>query len=99
MARKPRWQQDIAEERIQILFNEAEKAAPSHPDRADRYVEIARTIAMKFNLSLPPALRAQVCRSCYAYLSPTRKQVRVAEGEKRVTCTECGATMRIPLDD
>lgn len=95
---KPRWQEQIAEERIEILFDEAENAVPDHPERADRYVEIARTIAMKFNLSLPTELREKVCRSCYAYLSPDRKQVRVEGGERRVTCRECGETMRTPLD-
>lgn len=96
---KPRWQEQIAEERIQILFDEAREASKEHPERADRYVEIARTIAMKFNLSLPRDLREKMCRACYAYLSPDRKQVRVEEGKRRVTCRECGETMRFPYSE
>lgn len=100
MGSKPGWAEDIARERIAILFQEAEDAFPERPDRADRYVELARTIAMRFNLSLSRAQRERFCSSCYSYLNPgVNARVRVDKGVRRVTCGECGHTDRMPLDE
>ncbi len=100
MGSKPAWAEDIARERIAILFEEADRAFPERPDRADRYVELARTIAMTFNLSLDRAFREKFCSDCYAYLRPgVNARVRVDGGVRRVTCGECGHTDRLPLHD
>lgn len=100
MGGKPAWAEEIARERIDILFAEAAAAFPEHPDRADRYVELARRIAMRFNLSLSAEQRRQFCGACYTYLQPgTNARVRVEDGAKRVTCKECGTTERTPYDD
>ncbi|MDY6769682.1 MAG: ribonuclease P protein component 4 [Candidatus Nanohaloarchaea archaeon] len=100
MGSKPDWAEDIARERIDILFDEAADAFPERQDRADRYVAIARDIAMTFTLSLPDRHRRHVCSDCYSYIRPgANARVRVEDGVKRVTCEECGHTERTPLED
>lgn len=100
MGGKAAWQEKIARERIDILFEEARDAFPDHPERADRYVEIARTIAMKFTLSLPREYRERFCSDCYSYLKPGENaRIRTGDGVKRITCEECGHTMRFPYQD
>ena len=42
---KPNWMIDIAQERMDILFNRAEKEYKEHPERSHRYVELARKIS------------------------------------------------------
>lgn len=96
MGSKPAWAEEIARERIDILFAEAADAFPDHPERADRYVEIARDIAMAFNISIPPEHRRHFCGDCYAYLEPgVNARVRT-DATTRITCGECGHTERVP---
>ena len=60
MARKPKYQVEIAKDRINILFEQAESEFKEHPERSHRYVEIARNIAMKFNLSITKKIQEKV---------------------------------------
>lgn len=100
MAKKPKYQRKIAEERIHILFEEAEKAFADHPERSNRYVEIARNIAMKFNLSMPDELKNLFCPQCYAYWVPSETvRIRLKNGSKVMTCNECGKVTRRPYKD
>jgi ribonuclease P protein subunit RPR2 len=95
-------EEEIARERIDILFEQAEDVFSDHPDRADRYVEIARTIAMKYNLSLPREYRMRFCSDCGSYLvSGETCRVRLdADDEKKiVTCLSCETSMRFPYSD
>ncbi len=43
--KKPDWMIEIAQERMDILFNRAEKEYKEHPERSHRYVELARKIS------------------------------------------------------
>ena len=91
----------IARERIRILFSLADEAFPTDPKRAQRYVDLARRIAMRTRLRLPRDLRRRLCRRCSAFLVPgatSRTRIRQQrEPHVAVTCLSCGATMRIPL--
>jgi len=91
----------IAMERVRILFKLAEEAFPADPARAQRYVDLARRIAMRTRLRLPRDLRRRVCRRCKAFLVPgatSRTRIRQhREPHVAVTCLKCGATARIPL--
>ncbi|MCJ7479390.1 MAG: ribonuclease P [Candidatus Nanohaloarchaeota archaeon QJJ-7] len=100
MGSKPAWAEEIARERIELLFEQAEEAFPDRKDRADRYVEIARNIAMTFNLSVPEDHRSDFCSNCYSYVKPGQNaRLRVEGGVKKVTCEECGETERQPYSD
>lgn len=99
MGSKPAYQEDIAEERIHILFEEAAEQFDTHPERSHRYVEIARIIAMKFNLSMPDDLKERFCPECYAYWTPGENvTIRLKDGTKVYTCDECGEVTRRPYN-
>ena len=91
----------IAQERVKTLFNLAEQAFRENPQQAQRYVELARKIAMRARIRLPRELRRRVCRRCNAYLVPgatSRTRIRQErEPHVAVTCLRCGAVTRIPL--
>ncbi|MBU2564846.1 MAG: ribonuclease P protein component 4, partial [Candidatus Thermoplasmatota archaeon] len=47
------------------LFTLAEKESLKHNmDRADRYVELARKIGMRYNVSIPAKYKRRFCKHC-----------------------------------
>ena len=90
---------DIAEERISLLFDEAERAAHrGRMDLADRYVALARQVGMRYNVALPAHMRWRACRGCHGYLLPgATSRVRLNRGRASVTCLRCGHVTRVPL--
>lgn len=96
---KPGWQQEIGRERIARLFSLAEKEFAGNPSRSHRHVQLARKIAMRYNIRLPPGLKRRYCRKCYKYLKPSINcRVRTSARQRAViiTCLECGHVMRHP---
>ncbi|MEW6062795.1 MAG: ribonuclease P [Nanoarchaeota archaeon] len=84
--------------RVKQLFNEAEKEFKKHPERSDRYVQLARKIAMKVNLKLPKDLKRKFCRHCYSYLKPNvNVRVRIRKGKVIYYCFNCKKYMRYVL--
>ena len=91
-------QKKIATERIALLFGQAEQVFAKHPERATRYVDLARRIAMKLNVRLSSAYRRRFCSHCYVFLVPgTNARVRTREGKLVVYCLGCKKYTRIPL--
>jgi len=85
----------VAQERIRILFSRAGEAFSEHPERSNRYVEIARRIAMRQRVRIDRDLRRRFCHHCYAFLVPGRNmRVRVHRGDVVVTCGICNREMR-----
>ena len=81
--KKPNWMIEIAQERMDILFNRAEKEYKEHPERSHRYVELARKISKKYNTKIP--------------LVPGHNcAVRLINNEINIYCGECGHIMKIP---
>jgi ribonuclease P protein subunit RPR2 len=96
---KPGWQQEMGAERIERLFSLAEKEFSIHPERSHRYVFLARKIAMRYNIRIPPELRRSYCKKCYKYLKPSincRVRTNASQRAVIVTCLECGHVMRHP---
>ncbi len=96
---KPEWQKKIARERIDILFEEAEKAFPENKRRADRYVELARKIAMRYRVKIPKNHKKRFCEECHVYIKPgVNCDVKVGSKERAVKweCRECGHIKRYP---
>lgn len=92
----------IAEERMKILFNLAEKRFHGEKDLSDRYVEIARKIGMRTNTPLPGKYRKKFCQECSSYLKPGKNckvTVDAGRGIKIVTCEECGKVDRHGLKE
>lgn len=90
---------EIAGERMELLMREAERAALSgRLERADRYVELARLVGMRYNLRVPVVHRRRICTSCYRYLLPgVTSRTRLKRGRSVTTCMRCGHVTRIPL--
>jgi len=91
----------IALQRIQTLFHLAREKIREEPELAQRYVAIARRIAMRTKLRLPTEFRRMVCRHCKSFIYPgVNCRVRVQqrrEPHMAITCQVCGKITRIPL--
>jgi len=88
----------IALERAKQLFREADASFKSHPERSNRYVQLARKIAMKVNLKLPKELKRKFCKHCYTYLKPNiNVRVRIRKGKVIYYCFNCRKYMRYML--
>ncbi len=94
---KPSWQQKIARERIQILFKQAKRRAKTRPELSRRYVELARKIGMRYQVTLPKRLKRKFCKYCNTYFTPRNSTVRVVKGHKSIKCLKCGKIKRYPV--
>jgi len=89
----------IARERISELFAQARLAFAEHPERSNRYVELARKIAMRQRVRIDRELRRQYCHHCYAFLVPgNNMRVRVHRGNVVVTCRSCNMKTRYRVE-
>lgn len=94
---KPEKQVLIAKERIKELFKQAEKIFDEEPKLADRYVQLARKISMKYKTRIPSELKKRFCKHCYCYLVPGKNcRVRTHEGKVVYYCLSCKKYMRFP---
>jgi ribonuclease P protein subunit RPR2 len=95
--KKPSQFTRIAEARIIKLFLEAEKQFRKNPERSNRYVALARKIAMKYKVRLPSELQKRFCKHCYCFLVPG-KNCRVRLGKRLLSyyCQNCQKYMRFP---
>ncbi len=89
----------IARERIDILMREADQAAlAGRMELADRYVDLARRVGMRYNVRVPTTYRRRFCRGCYRYLQPgVSSRTRLSRGRVVTTCLRCGHVSRMPL--
>ena len=86
----------IARERIEILFGQAKHAFGTHPERSNRYVDLARKIAMRQRIRIDREFRRQFCHHCYTFLVPGKNmRVRVHRGTVVITCHACNKKTRI----
>lgn len=91
-------QQELAQERIKQLFQQAEKQFSEHPHLAHRYVQLARKIAMKVKTKIPLKLKRRFCKHCYHYLQPgVNSRTRIKGGKVIISCFECKKFTRILL--
>jgi ribonuclease P protein subunit RPR2 len=88
---------EIAEERIEILFNKADEKFSTHPERSNRYVEMARNIAKKYNISMSASWSKRFCHSCNHFMKPgSNCQIRLSNSSVVIKCLECGNINKIP---
>jgi len=91
-------QKEIAKERIQQLFQQAERVFSTNKALANRYVTLARKLAMKVKIHIPLELKRRFCKHCYKYLQPgVNSRVRTREGKVVISCFECKKFIRIPI--
>jgi ribonuclease P protein subunit RPR2 len=88
----------IANVRILELFRQAELRYHEDKTLSNRYVEIARKIAMKFKIKIPRELKRKYCKHCYEYLvHGDNCRVRINESKVVYTCFNCKKYMRFPV--
>ena len=93
--------QQIALQRIHTLFELAKQKIREEPQIAQRYVEIARRIAMRTRLRLPVEYRRMICKQCKSFIYPdVNCRVRLQQCREPhvvITCFVCGKYTRILL--
>jgi len=86
----------IALARIHRLFELAEKEFSKHPERSNRYVELALRISKKCNVSMPQELKKSYCKKCHCFLKEgVNSKIRVSGSILKITCLECNSTKKI----
>lgn len=91
-------QRDIASTRIQTLFQQAGETFSTDKVLANRYLTLARKIAMKTKTKIPMELKRRFCKYCNKYLMPgVNARVRTRQGKVVISCFECKKFMRIPI--
>ena len=88
----------IAKERIEILFNLAEKEL-KNPERGRRYVELARKIGMRCNVRLTPEQKRKFCKKCNQLLIPKKTCEIKTNPQKKlmeIKCLNCGSVYKKP---
>jgi ribonuclease P protein subunit RPR2 len=81
---------------MERLFVLADAVHPEHPERSDRYVQIARRISTRTRVRMPRRLKHLFCSHCGSYLPPGKMRVRLLQGVLTSTCPSCGWQMRQP---
>ena len=91
----------IAEQRIRVLFQQAESVHKANPQLSSRYIETARKIAMAARIRLPVQNKRRICKNCNALLVPGENcRVRIKQRREPhvvTTCLKCGAQTRMLL--
>lgn len=100
MRRDKNKENQIAQERIGILLGEAENAADrGEQEYADRYVELAWKIKLKYRISLSPEQKSLFCRKCLSFFTPATANYRIKDHAKIIECMRCGNITRIYLEN
>jgi ribonuclease P protein subunit RPR2 len=90
---------EIVLSRIEKLFRLADEAALEHNfARANRYVSLARKIAMKYQYPLPSKYKRRICKHCYSYILPGKTgRIRTRKGYITIYCNHCGKQSHFPF--
>jgi ribonuclease P protein subunit RPR2 len=91
----------IAQKRVQVLFEEAKRTYKENPVLAQSYVLTARKIAMAARMRFPPIYKRSICKNCNNFLVPgesSRTRIKQSrEPHVSVTCLKCGNKSRFAL--
>lgn len=91
----------IALKRIHVLFKLAKEIIHDNSELAQRYVQVARKIAMRTRLKMPKEYRMLICKKCKKFIVPgVNCRVRIQQRRQThivITCLNCKEYSRIPL--
>ncbi len=91
-------QKKIAKARMDFLFQLAKEVFKENSSLADKYVKIARRIAMKHKLKLDPKFKKMFCRNCHKYIMPgINCRVRLHRHRLIYYCLSCRHYTRHPV--
>lgn len=97
-SKKPSQHVETAKKRIDILFSQADNIFPENSALADKYIDMARKLAMKFKIKLKSEYRRRICKHCYKYLRPgVNCRVRTVSGKLVYSCFSCKKFTRFTL--
>lgn len=97
-ARKNSEQISVAKLHIERYFELAKENYSSNAGLANRYVTLARKVAMKFKIRLTGEQKSLFCPYCYKFLKPGKEnRVRVNGSHLSRYCAKCGKFWRMPL--
>ena len=89
-------QKEIAKERIKQLFKQAALQFNKNKSLANRYVTLARKIAMKYKVKFTSAQKRKFCKHCYCFLMPGKNcTVRTTGKTITYTCKNCKKFTRV----
>ncbi len=90
--------QRIAKERIKLMFELAKDNFKKDSRISDKYIKMARRIAMKHKIRLPSSLKKRFCKNCHKYLVPSFNcRVRIHKHRLIYYCLSCRHYMRHPI--
>jgi ribonuclease P protein subunit RPR2 len=96
--KKPSKQLKIAKARILFLFRLAKENFRQDSTLSDRYVKLARRMAMKYKIRLPSSMKKSFCKNCHKYLVPgVNARVRLHKHRLIYYCLGCKHYMRHPI--
>jgi ribonuclease P protein subunit RPR2 len=80
-------------ERMEWLLGLAEKSVKIHPDRAKRYVQLARKLSMRYRVEVPKRFKKRFCKVCNRYWIPGYNlSIRMNKRNRTVVYRcECGS--------
>ncbi len=91
-------QKKAAKEHMESLFLRAIAVMKDDKSLAQRYVTLARKVAMKFRLQAPSEYKRLYCKHCYKIMIPGEtSRVRVHESRVIYHCLNCKKFWRKPL--
>jgi len=91
-------QANIARERIERLFDLAEKSFPRDSEFSHRCVLMAMRIAKRTRTRFPASLKRKFCKYCGSFLVPGKNcTVRTKQGKIVYHCLNCGKSRRMPF--
>ncbi|MBU2590120.1 MAG: ribonuclease P [Nanoarchaeota archaeon] len=97
--KKKNQQEKIAKERIECLFELADKHFKTNPSLSKRYVTLARKISTRTNTRIPAKFKIKFCKDCSNYLVPgINQRVRTKQGKIVRTCLICNKSKRKPFN-
>ena len=96
--KKPIHQLKIAKRRIDFLFKLAKEYFKEDNRLSNKYVKMARRIAMKYKIRLPSSMKKRLCSNCHSYLVPgVNCRVRIHKHRIIYYCIGCKHYGRHPI--
>lgn len=91
--------EQISLERMHRLFELAEYEFEKHPERSQRYVQLAQKIGTRNKVKIPFELKKQFCKNCGSFLKIGKNgKLRVKGTALKITCNECKSTRMLRLE-
>ena len=92
--------QEVAVGRIEYLLQSAQRIFPQNQALAQRYIHLARRLAMATKVHIPPAMKRYICHRCkHLLVMGANMHIRICHRKHygsyvAIICLDCGHTTR-----